>query len=246
MQDIVTYSMGICSAYIAARLKETCHEPLCVFSDTKREHADTYRFGREVAAKWGLSVVEASDGRDLWDVFREWNMIPARQLAACSIAMKIKPFQKWLTEFIAAGGTGRVAYGYDSSEQDRAERTVARWPFPEVTPWFPLLEWGVRKDQCFTFFRDAGVTPPAVYATHRNANCIPCKNFRLPDWIATRYHYPEEFAAAMALEEEMGQTWMQDGTALRAVPDVKPKVRRLAMAAPAFNFESGCDACAVD
>lgn len=241
--EIVLYSKGVCSAYIAARLKETCVDPLCLFNDTKREDEDTYRFGDEVAAKWGLNVVEASDGRDLYDFFRQQRIIPARQIPACSIALKIKPGAAFLA---ALEGPGRVAYGYDLNEEDRAERTIANWAHPHLTPWFPLIEWGVSKRQCFGFFLERGVEVPRIYRHFRNANCLPCKNFRMNDWVALRYHYPEKFAEAQALEEEIGSTWMQEGTPLKDVPDVRPKVRRLAMAEPAFNFEMGCDRCAAD
>jgi hypothetical protein len=74
LRDIVKFSYGICSAYIAVRLKETCHDPICVFNDTKREDEDTYRFGSEVVERFGLNLVEISDGRDMWDVFGDHHM----------------------------------------------------------------------------------------------------------------------------------------------------------------------------
>jgi hypothetical protein len=249
-REIVTYSMGVCSAYIACRLQETCQRPLCVFSDTKAEDEDTYRFGQEVAAQWGVETDEASDGRHLWDFFREQHLIPARQIPACSIAMKIKPFEAWLDRFVESGGTGRVAVGYEAEEWDRIEGRLKHWKRKEVSLWFPLVEWGVSKAQCFGFFLERGITPPRIYRHMNHANCLPCKNFRMNDWVALRHHYPEKFDAAQALEEEMGVTWMQDGTALRAVPVYEPqkrgRARKLTMTAPAFNFEMGCDACGVD
>jgi 3'-phosphoadenosine 5'-phosphosulfate sulfotransferase (PAPS reductase)/FAD synthetase len=75
-QTIVFYSGGICSAYIACRLRDGGENPLCLFSDTKREDIDTYRFLWEVGKRWDLDIREASDGRDLWQWFRENNMIP--------------------------------------------------------------------------------------------------------------------------------------------------------------------------
>lgn len=90
-QDIVLYSMGICSAYIACRLQDECARPVCLFSDTKHEDEDTYRFGWEVAERWGLNVVEASHGGDLWNTWRTKHMIPARQISQCSRDFKILP-----------------------------------------------------------------------------------------------------------------------------------------------------------
>ena len=143
MKTYVNYSMGVCSAYIACRLQDECQSPICVFSDTMREDEDTYRFGREVAERWGLTIVEASAGIDLWDWFKANKMIPARQYPACSIALKIKPSQK----FYETAEPGRIVYGYDLGEEDRAERTRSRRTLKQHEPWFPMLEWGVSKEQ---------------------------------------------------------------------------------------------------
>lgn len=244
MVEYVNYSMGVCSAYIAARLAETCHAPVCVFSDTGAEDIDTYRFGWEVARRYGMEVVEASAGIDLWAWFRREKTIPARQIPACSIALKIKPAR----QFYASAAPGRVAYGYDRDEEERAERTLSRWQHTHLTPWFPLIEWGVSKQQCFGFFNDAGIKTPRVYEHFRHANCLPCKNFRLPDWQALRHHYPDRFAEAVTFEAETGLRWMQDGPLLADLPPLETGKRRRALPsiAPAFSFDAGCDACGVD
>lgn len=245
-RHIVAYSMGICSAYIAVRWQEDGKNPICLWSDTKREDDDTYRFAREVADRWNLNIVEASDGRDLWDVFRQQKMIPARQVPMCSIRMKIKPAQEWFTA--NDDKPGLVAYGYDMDEEDRAARTLARWPYRNLRPVFPLLDWGVSKAQCFGLFNERGIQPPRMYRHFRHANCLPCKNFRRNDWNALLKHYPEKFEEAARFEEETGLRWMQDGPLLRVVEEERKdaKRRKLPMAEPAFSFDMGCDACAKD
>lgn len=247
MREIVKFSMGVCSAYIACRLKETCHDPECLFSDTKAEDEDTYRFGREVVEKWGLNLIERSDGRHLWQVFEDQHMIPARQIPMCSIQMKIKQGEGYLKSITEPG---RVAIGYDLDEEDRIAKMLSLWSHPTLKVWFPLIEWGVSKQQCFGFFAERGVQTPRIYRHFHHANCLPCKNFEFKDWIALKYHYPEKFQAAMEFEARSGLRWMQSGTSRSDVPDYDPqkrkRARKLAMAAPAFNFEMGCDACAVD
>ncbi len=249
MKIIVFYSKGVCSAYIACRLTDECHLPDCLWSDTKREDEDTYRFGRQVAERWGLNVLEASDGRDLWDVWRMRNFIPARQLSQCSRDMKILPSRKYLDTITEPG---RVAYGYDANEIDRAERTERNWSHPTLTPWFPLLEWGVSKEQTFGYFAEHGIAPPRMYRHFQHANCLPCKNFRANDWRALQHYYPEKFAEALAFEEETGLKWMQEADAprlmelpvLNTAPSRKGR-HKLAGDTPAFSFDMGCDACAI-
>lgn len=250
MTEIVNFSMGICSAYIACRLQETCHTPICLFSDTKREDEDTYRFGHEVVSKFGLNFVEASDGRDLWDIWKEQNIIPARQITQCSRVMKIEPAHKWVAEF---DGTGFVSYGYDIDEIERAERTESKWKHKHFKPRFYLIEWGVSKQQCFGYFQDHNIKPPRMYKHFQHGNCLPCKNFRRLDWEALQYHYPPLFKKALDFEEETGLKWMQDADMPRLIdlpvinsaPSRKGR-HKLAGDEPAFSFDMGCDACAVD
>ena len=251
-QEIVFYSYGICSAYIACRLQDECGKPICLFSDTKREDEDTYRFGQEVVQRWGLNLQEASHGGDLWDWFAEHNMIPARQLSPCSLHFKILPSRAYLHEhFESQGIPAVVSVGYDITEQSRVDKFLAHWDFKHIAVRFPLLEWGVSKQQCFGYFAQHGITPPRIYKHFRNANCLPCKNFRKPDWIALAYHFPEKFAEAASFEMKEDLRWMQDGPTLielalsEEVPTRKGR-RKLEGAEPAFSFDMGCDRCAID
>jgi hypothetical protein len=161
--------------------------------------------------------------------------------------MKIEPSQKWLRAF---EGPARVAYGYDRTEEDRAERTSCQWDFPNLLPWFPLIEWQIDKAQCFGYFQRHGIKPPRIYQHFQHANCLPCKNFREPDWKALAYHYPEKFAEAQAFETETGLRWMQDGPRLSDLAVIEKPSRKgrraLTMAEPAFDFTMGCDRCAVN
>lgn len=244
MNDYVTYSMGICSTYIAARLAETCKNPVCVWSDTGGEDGDTYRFGLEVAERFDLEIIEASSGIKLFDWFERNKMIPARQIPACSIELKILPSQR----FFQNSEPGRVAYGYDIDEEDRAERTLDRWKFPHLTPWFPLVEWGVSKADCFGYFLEKNIQPPRMYKHFKHANCLPCKNFRVNDWLALAHFYPEVFARSVEFENRTGLRFMQDGPLLRDM-DIKRQSKRRGHKGyyePAFSFDSGCDACSRD
>lgn len=235
--------MGVCSAYIACRLADEGQEPICVFSDTQREDEDTYRFGYEVVCRWSLTLINASDGRDLWQWFSEHKMIPARQLAACSIALKVKPSQR----FYADANPGRIAYGYDIGEEDRAERTRDRWTLEKHTPFFPLIDWNVSKAECMGYFLQHGIPIPRMYAHFPHANCLPCKNFRAPDWVAFRFYYPEKFQEARAFENTSGLRWMQDGPTLddiEAMSATPTRRGRRSLPSPAFSFDAGCDRCA--
>lgn len=243
MKTFVNYSMGVCSTYIAARLKDEGHDPICVFSDTKREDIDTYRFGCEIVEKWELKLVDASDGRDLFDFFEQQKMIPARQYAACSIALKILPSQM----FYEKQEPGTIAYGYDLDEEDRAERTRAKWSLTNHTPVFPMLEWQVSKSEAMGYFVKHGIKLPRTYQHFSHANCMPCKNWRKNDWVACLHFYPSVFIGAMEFEDRTGLRWMQDGPTLREIYKSHTpytRKRRKKLPVPSFSFDIGCDRCA--
>jgi len=251
-QDIVFFSMGICSAYITCRLQDECRKPIPLFSDTKREDVDTYRFGHEVADRWGFEIADASNGMDLWEWFAKQKMIPARQLSPCSLAFKIIPSRAWLHENFESKGIPAVVHiGYDRNEQHRADKVMEHWEYKHISVKFDLIEWQVDKAQCFGYFAQHNVKPPRVYQHFQHANCMPCKNFREADWIAYAYHFPEGFAEAATFEVTHGLRWMQDGPKLidlalsDKVPSRKGR-RKLAGAEPAFSFDMGCDRCAMD
>jgi 3'-phosphoadenosine 5'-phosphosulfate sulfotransferase (PAPS reductase)/FAD synthetase len=260
MIEIVSWSMGIASGYIAAQLQRDGKNPVCVKSDTGQEDEDTYRFAREVEERFSLNVVDANEGRTLYQLFWDEKFIPARQKGTCSRMLKIEPFEDWLSDFEfehrdATGTIARLSIGYEPGEESRVKRRMARWHSTRVALWFPLIEWNVTKAQCFGFFAEQDIKPPRIYRHFNHANCLPCKNFRQPDWVAMQFHYPERFREAMELENELqekhGVRWMQDGpllnelAALNNCPSRKGR-RALVGATPAFSFDVGCDSCAID
>jgi 3'-phosphoadenosine 5'-phosphosulfate sulfotransferase (PAPS reductase)/FAD synthetase len=239
----VNFSMGVSSAYIACRWQDEGKNPICVFSDTGQEDIDTYRFGWEVAGKWGLDVVEANAGISLFDWFEKQKMIPARQLAACSIALKILPSQK----YYKSQPDGAIAYGYDLKEQERADRTERTWKLDGKKPVFPMIEKGISKEEAMGYFIKHNVKLPRVYEHFSHANCMPCKNWRVNDWQACRVYFPDVFIKSMEFENRTGLKFLQDGPYLRDLPEVTVSRKgRHALPVPSFNFDMGCDRCATD
>jgi hypothetical protein len=160
--------------------------------------------------------------------------------------MKIKPAQAFLEGYAQPG---LVAYGYELGEEERSERTDSHWKHEFLKPWYPLQRWKITKEQCFGYFNRHNVKSPRIYRHFKHANCLPCKNFRLNDWLALAYHYPDKFREACDFETETGLKWMQDGPYLRDLPPATvptSRRRKLAMIEPAFDFEMGCDRCAMD
>ena len=94
-----------------------------LFTDTKEEDADTYRFLQDAAANVGAPLVTAAGGRSLWEVFRDEGMIGNSQADVCSRILKREVAARWLAENASPGDT--VLLGYSCEEMHRYRRAKA-------------------------------------------------------------------------------------------------------------------------
>lgn len=166
------YSGGIGSWAAAKRVAaEHGTESLTLlFTDTRTEHPDTYRFLRESAANVGGELVEIADGRTIWEVFRDKRFLGNSRVDPCSRILKRELADRWLVEHCEPAGT-RVYVGIDWSESHRWERLAAR-----KLPWVylaPLCDPPyLTKPQMHQWADREGLTRQALYelgAAH--ANC---------------------------------------------------------------------------
>ena len=96
--QIVFYSGGKASWLTAFRVKEFRPEAdiTLLFTDTKAEDPDLYRFLDEGAEALGLPVVKVADGRDIWQVFRDNKFLANNRVPICSRVLKQEAADKWV------------------------------------------------------------------------------------------------------------------------------------------------------
>jgi Phosphoadenosine phosphosulfate reductase family. len=127
MNHVVMYSGGIGSWAAAKRVAEahgTEHLTL-LFTDTKTEDPDTYRFLRESAANVGGRLVEIAEGRNIWQVFEDERYLGNTRADPCSRILKREMADRWLS--VNHTPEGCVVYiGIDWSEIHRWERLAER------------------------------------------------------------------------------------------------------------------------
>lgn len=97
-----------------------------LFTDTKEEDADTYRFLDESAANISAPLVKASDGRRLWEVFKDSRMIGNTRADICSRVLKREVADRWLQENCDPQHTV-VLLGYHIEEVHRFKKAKARY-----------------------------------------------------------------------------------------------------------------------
>lgn len=131
-----------------------------LFTDTRTEDADLYRFLEEAAADIGAPLVKLADGRDIWQVFRDERMLGNTRADPCSRVLKRDLSAKWL-EKNAPDAT--LIFGYDWTEVHRHERSVLRWaPRPVASP---LIDPPLRlKTELLADLESRGIEPPRLTA----------------------------------------------------------------------------------
>lgn len=205
VKAVVMFSGGIGSWGAAMRAVDRfgAENVILLFTDTRMEDADLYRFLRESAALTGARLVEIADGRTPWQVFRDRRFLANRIVDHCSRILKRELADAWVAE--NAPGSVRVL-GLDWMEQHRVDRSVAFFARVGVTAWCPLTEkpW-VSKAQLIDQVRALGVEPPRLYAMgfpHNN-----CGGFCVKAGQAQFAHLlrmiPERYAEHEREEESM-------------------------------------------
>lgn len=164
------------------------------------EDNDTLRFLGEAALDLGVPAVGLTEGRDIWEVFRDRRFLGNPSLAHCSWELKTKPAREWITEY--APGVERVLIGIDITEIHRIPAITEGWkPYKVEAPltWRPL-QW---KPQLIDMLGERGIKPPRMYNLgFGHANCPACVKGGHGHWARLYRTWPQRYAFAEAREEE--------------------------------------------
>lgn len=179
-RHVVMFSGGVGSWATAKRVAERhgTDNLVLLFADVKGgnpdphvgEDEDTYRFIEDAARNVGGRLVTVSDGRDIWEVFKDDRFLGNSRLANCSKFLKQRPSRAWLDGHCNPETT-TVYVGIDWMETHRLPAiTKAYLPFKAEAPMTepPYLD----KDQMIGWCEAEGIKPPRAYAQgYAHNNC---------------------------------------------------------------------------
>jgi hypothetical protein len=225
MRHVVMFSGGIGSWMAAKRVVENHpgDEVVLLFCDVKGtnpdphvgEDQDTYRFIRDAAENVGAELVTVSDGRDIWQVFKDKRFLGNSRLANCSVELKAKPARAWL-EANTTPDDSLVWLGIDWTETHRLpaiERNYLPWTAgaPLCDP--PYLD----KHQMIELAEAQGLRPPRAYAAgfpHNNCGggCVRAGKSQFSLLLRVN---PERYAVWEGKEQELRDHLAADVSILR-------------------------------
>lgn len=178
-------------------------EVVALFADTLVEDESTYTFLREGVAHLGCELVEVSDGRTPFEVFKDDRFLGNSRLANCSKYLKQKPCREWVEENAPEDAT--IVVGIDFSEAHRIGPIEKGWAPRAV--WAPLCERPyLSTDEIMASIKDAGLTPPSAYADGLpHANCLEqgCVRGGQAYWHALLRTRPHSYAYAEREEQKL-------------------------------------------
>lgn len=207
-----------CGKIVAA--KHGTENLLHLFTDTKYEDEDLYRFLPQAAANIGGKLVQIAEGRSVWEVFRDVRLIGNTRAAPCSRILKQEQARTWLERNCNPAET-MLYVGILWYEQHRMETTDkytgirGRW-----LPWkveAPLCEPPyLTRPEILAWLEREGIDPPALYDDGLSNNCGGrCVKMGQASWRQLLLKRPDRFLEVEAREEEMRRYLGKDVSILR-------------------------------
>ncbi len=219
MRHVVFFSGGVGSWAAAKRVAERhgTDDLILLFTDTKMEDEDLYRFLHEAAANIGGQLVIEAEGRTPWEVFHDHRFLGNTRVDLCSRILKREVSAKWLEAHCRPEDT--VCYvGIDWSEEHRFTRLRDRWAEKGWRYEAPLCEAPyLTKRQVFDWLASEGIARPRLYDlgfAHNNCGGF-CVKAGQGHFALLAEALPERFADHEAKEEALRQHLGKDVAILR-------------------------------
>ena len=138
IKEYITVSGGIGSAYCANLvLTNLSLNAELIFTDTKWEDQDLYRFLYELEKFWNKKIIRLSDGRNPEKLFFDKRMLGSNRVPLCSRVLKAETMQNYLKKI---EGRKIVYFGIDADEAHRAEKIKAVYDKLGIETRFPLID----------------------------------------------------------------------------------------------------------
>lgn len=205
MKHVVMFSGGVGSWAAAKRVAERhgTEDMVLLFTDTKIEDPDLYRFLDEAAANVGAPLVTIAEGRTPWEVFRDKRFLGNTRVDLCSRVLKREMADTWIAENYQPDEV-IIYVGIDWTEGHRYERMAPR-KLPYVYQAPLLDEPFLTKDDWLELLRSEGIEPPRLYRLgfpHNNCGggCVKAGQGHFAHLLKT---LPEVYAEWEANEEAL-------------------------------------------
>lgn len=200
------FSAGV-SSFIATYLCKDKVDKI-MYIHIEEQHEDTLRFVKDCEKILGKEIeILQSPYKSVENVINAFQFINSPYGAKCTDVLKKRVRKEW--EYSHKDEEITYIWGYDSSEQHRAERLLES--MPEYSHIFPLIERSLSKDDVHQLSKTLDVKRPAMYDLgYRNNNCIGCVKGGMGYWNKIRKDFPEHFEKRAKQERQIGKSCLKE------------------------------------
>jgi len=207
VSDFVIVSCGLgtnSAALLVECVKRGIRIDMIIFADTGAEKPHTYEY-LPYLSNWlvskgypAIQVVKDPTTTLEQDCF-DRNALPSIAYGpykSCSQRFKIAPQNKLVNNSVIVGGRLVKLIGYDADESHRASKTYN----DKYTRIYPLIEWGMGREECIQTIKDSGLVQPGKSA------CYFCPNSQISKIKWLEQFQPELLEKALKMEEQADLT----------------------------------------
>lgn len=204
MKHIVLFSGGLSSYFATKRLLEKVDKSdvILLFTDTKMEDPDLYRFLDDAEKKLDVQITRLADGRNIWEVFRDVRFLGNSRVDPCSRILKRELSRKFISQFDPEEIILYLGFSWD--ELHRLDRARKFWSPYRVEA--PMTEYPYRfKDELIELCEQDGIEVPRLYKlgfSHNNCGG-GCVKAGIGHFSLLLEKLPEVYAVWEARELEM-------------------------------------------
>ncbi len=203
---VVLFSTGLSSAMSLNRAITLygIENVVALFTDTKWEDEDNYRFMEDIKKRYpDLRFEYRADGRTPREVFLSTRWLGNSRLGNCSVHLKVMQTHKFLEELKAEEIVPSLIFGIGSQEEERAYNLKQK--YPNYRCLFPMIEEPLTNTEMTNVIEDQwGIQVPRMYKLgFSHANCGGrCVRGGLKHWAHLFHTWPERYLEAEGIERE--------------------------------------------
>lgn len=229
---VLGLSGGRDSAALAVYMR-TYHPHLDIsyfFTDTGKELPEVYEYLGRLEGFLGKRIQRLNPDRDFDFWLKQYNdFLPSPQTRWCTRQLKIRPFERWVRQFLDKGETVysyvaiRVDENYREGYSSKREGLIIKLPFKDV---------GIDKAGVLDILEASGLGLPRYYEWRSRSGCTFCFFQQKIEWVRLMEQHPKAFEEAKAYEKSAVAhgspfTW-SDGESLEelAQPERIVQIRR--------------------
>ncbi len=200
VRHILSLSGGKDSTALAIYMRDRIPEIEYVFCDTEKELPETYDYLKKLEVYLGKPITYLKhDGRGFDELLlARRGFLPSPQVRWCTELLKIKPFERYIGD--------DPCFSYIGIRADEPHRKGYISTKPNITPQYPFIDDGIKKDDVVRILDESGLGLPEYYKWRSRSGCYFCFFQQRIEWVGLLENHPDLYEKSIEYERQDPQT----------------------------------------